>query len=1470
MNEYEEKQEVLEEEKQALQTANDNLNGLNARQDNMILTKDKALTAQADKVRRITATCKEKEKEKSIMSREKYAIEQDVQKKDAKIKQLEAETSRDQLRIRTLRQDVTSREQRERDLEKEVADLRRQLTANTVTPVTTAASPILSSSSLIDAPNDTLVDLSSPSDVQAASSIPLPLSRTQSHDSHAFELSEAFSQMAVSEPSFPLSPRQQSNESLSDPGFPSEHSFSEDGESEIRQGGSDGIALVGDVPSVPNGPPNIKSVPFAYSTEVIDESEEQIEEPLDSMTTAMGDSQGLITWPYSIPTLSICGVEEPQAKASSSAVQLGMMNTAEVTSDAGSSLVSTDVAAGQETIVDNNSTTTDQEHQPAKTNDPTKDEQSQEVLSSTAEIAAESSESMEENTADSITTTPAQPAGEASLPSSTLELSASTLTSSNSLDQPETDENKSSVGNTTSAISEVKVTEGFAELTAQDAVISRPPAEEVLNSSVPDIVVTAPDGGQVSSREPKVADTMSEVAKGKQKEVINQLTTEETSTSTTLQLPVATSRSGEKGASAQQPSGTDNTLPEPASQQLAIDNGTGLEGLLANMSLGTDTISTKAKDEKKEVIVQPSAPEATKPSPTVGERVNPTLSAQAPSNPRPPQPPLTAVGTLPNLVKATSTDKTKEAAKSTSSKAPGGKVSLKLSQPKKADDSVEPTAKDGDQIMGEAASTQTPFPYLPQLSIVQPRGASSDGGKGKSSRKSRKPEKAASKDVMDTHPDAGLRAENERLPFPDSGTTDMENIPMTDVAFDGTYPPMVHNDETDVGDEPMGDEPRDTEDGEIEMTDAVAELATPQEEAYLDEYNQLMVDFPLPTIDTPLDFETWLANNSNVEPMDGGYTQNEPEPEIFFDQRINEPSDQMPLSEAQIAQLLQSIREMDVESASQPSDSNNNYGNQSHVCLPSGNFTFGQPESGVHENTNGFAPALVGSLQQTHLGGGIFDHSRLNAPVENPMPSFSRAFGITNQTGGGDVPITNASSVGQQMPSGQQQQPAGLLAGGQPLRTEQMFQEGAQQSTYDPYDLTKKPEHKELITYSRKPQQDQQQQQHPDPAVHNVAPMATNNNNTTISPIFDHKTTVDERKASARYGSGRQEIGLGFVKQFGVHNRPKIPSRERRQQSSGARSANATSLPSSPPSPSPVVPTTIQNIFAPYLSRPNAESSADNSVSDDNSIEPAYALQRAQDRNTTRWPDAVVDHTDYEDGCDDEQFYTYGTQQYRGNGESSSSGGGVGNPNPSTPDLEETERELEQQAGYHHTTQKQAAEMNDGYGDGAVDPQLLPLDAQHYGHQDGSSAGQQPATNPESEILISPASPTESEPLSPIYEGEEAFSPIDRYQDDEDASWGVPPLTNSRKRSSYPSPEPDDRGEPDDRKKSRNDYYSSESQGTSTAPTTPQQALPSRPASEEAMEDEEHPGYRKENGKGKGKEKQLPEPSTNVDPSQRN
>ncbi|KAL8975956.1 MAG: hypothetical protein Q9205_007947, partial [Flavoplaca limonia] len=141
-------------------------------------------------------------------------------------------------------------------------------------------------------------------------------------------------------------------DSWSDIGLPSEHSFSEDSESETEpapipvEEPSESEVISSYVVEEPEEP--ISSLPPLCGVEDGLEVED-ITEHFDFLTIAVGEGQRLINWPYGMPRLSICWVQETKIEALSSRTGSLTINTDKHGPSADSPSASRDAPSEQET-----------------------------------------------------------------------------------------------------------------------------------------------------------------------------------------------------------------------------------------------------------------------------------------------------------------------------------------------------------------------------------------------------------------------------------------------------------------------------------------------------------------------------------------------------------------------------------------------------------------------------------------------------------------------------------------------------------------------------------------------------------------------------------------------------------------------------------------------------------------------------------------------------------------------------------------------------------------------------------------------------------------------------------------------------------------------------------------------------------------------------------------------------------------
>lgn len=362
----------------------------------IITRKDKEITMLKAKIEKLKAMWKKLQGQWSSSTTSAYHAKQDAQKKEEMIRKLEAKRlilvaiidterkGRDQCAARittqqakqsevvqSLQRDVSSRDDRVKDLEKKVEDLRRQLVntdqpplglpavanhvlqqaANAVVALpTTSPAPTLPPSE--DAATTPIVPLSAESLIgneATASAIPLPPSSATSQASAPSSSPQL--DLSATDPQLP--PRSGMEDSWSDIGLPSEHSFSEDSEPE-----ADVAPVPAEEPSEPEvitcseveepGEEPTNSLPPLFAVEDGLEVED-ITEHVGFLTPGVGEGQRLITWPYGMPQLSICWVQGTEIEALSSRTGSLTSNTDKDEPTADSPSASHDAPSEQET-----------------------------------------------------------------------------------------------------------------------------------------------------------------------------------------------------------------------------------------------------------------------------------------------------------------------------------------------------------------------------------------------------------------------------------------------------------------------------------------------------------------------------------------------------------------------------------------------------------------------------------------------------------------------------------------------------------------------------------------------------------------------------------------------------------------------------------------------------------------------------------------------------------------------------------------------------------------------------------------------------------------------------------------------------------------------------------------------------------------------------------------------------------------
>ncbi|KAL8654190.1 MAG: hypothetical protein Q9226_003524 [Calogaya cf. arnoldii] len=349
-NEYKDQAAKQEQENNDLKAENERLKA------EMQTRNKQANMATKEKVEQVKNYYKQKQREAS----------KTTNLKDSKIQQLTAENSvlattiaartthqdRDactnaehSAAVKSLQEEVSSKDQRIRDLEKELENLRRQGTTNAVA---TASSPAPTLTSLLDTPSSPnfsgftpLVPVTTPSRPSPAQSHVSFHSVTPHTPSPTLpEASAASRHSALDSRSLP--PLQEPEDSLVDISLPSYNS-------------DDYRSSLGVVPSSPPAEPVSDHEPeVAYRNgleELLDHSlhtfcEDDVidvahfTDQVDFLTTTAAAGQRLITWPYSIPSLSITWRDGSDAEALPSSTGHVLVLTDEIQPGAASPSVS--------------------------------------------------------------------------------------------------------------------------------------------------------------------------------------------------------------------------------------------------------------------------------------------------------------------------------------------------------------------------------------------------------------------------------------------------------------------------------------------------------------------------------------------------------------------------------------------------------------------------------------------------------------------------------------------------------------------------------------------------------------------------------------------------------------------------------------------------------------------------------------------------------------------------------------------------------------------------------------------------------------------------------------------------------------------------------------------------------------------------------------------------------------------------
>ncbi|KAI4276560.1 MAG: hypothetical protein L6R38_005636 [Xanthoria sp. 2 TBL-2021] len=723
-------------------------------------------------------------------------------------------------------------------------------------------------------------------------------------------------------------------------------------------------------------------------------------------------------------------------------------------------------------------------------------------------------------------------------------------------------------------------------------------------------------------------------------------------------------------------------------------------------------------------------------------------SAESASNPPPPQP-IAAVGTLPKLVEPTSSDKKAEVINDKS-----------------------------DQLKGEAVGLQSPSSLVLQLTTRQPRRTISDGGKDKVSGKSANPEETILKHEDGAIPDAGQsedvgdHSKAKEQPAQAQANSAASNTNLGSVFADGTLPTLVQNNSSngkqpedvhDNGDEPMGEavglqsmpstsqqltliQPRDTglDDGDFEMDDAAPQTAMPQAELPVD-FDQEMFDAAIDRSGMDFNFlkdvdlvdsaEFWKEVDQKVVAMEDASSTPAAESSHANDNQMqfhptdwNFSSGQAMLGVQQndaffeLDSLMETIK---LDPASEPAACNSN---SNQFCPPSGNFSFDQPMARVQPTVptcTGFGPAPPGSPQQPLPGIGQgnvapndvnMDFSDLLRPVhawnefdnQSNIPAVESQFGFgpsSQPQFQGQAPAFSGSgqsnnaqpspfSFGNGNQTGDLPMANGFSSGQNTPSAQQPVFQGAGAFGQQ----VQQPTHGAGQTFNI--EEGMHQTMYPDPTGMGLAP--SNNVLWAPGPQSQNSFTNSNNGGMGSFTSNEQgtvdDLLTFALNQQSLKRLPnkKKPLPKGVLEKKKPLPKRVVQLSGSVKASASESKPTLQSIFAPYMNKVNG--------------------------NT--------------------------------NGESSD--GGVGNDNPFIGVQAQDWNFLRQQPVQFGTTTRDNS-FNQAYGNhnndnACIDPQLLSLDPQQ---QWQPSQPQQSSTNEEPEVLISPASPTESEALSAEYESED-------------------------------------------------------------------------------------------------------------------
>lgn len=725
-------------------------------------------------------------------------------------------------------------------------------------------------------------------------------------------------------------------------------------------------------------------------------------------------------------------------------------------------------------------------------------------------------------------------------------------------------------------------------------------------------------------------------------------------------------------------------------------------------------------------------------------------SAKHASNPTPPQP-TPAVGTLPKLVQPTASDKT-----------------------------AEVITDQSDQLKGEAVGLRSPSSLVLQLTTRQPRGTSSDEGKDKTSGKSVEPEETTSKHEDGTLPDAGQSEHvgdqpkaQEELAQAQADTAASNTNPES-VFADGTLPTLVQNNSSndkqpeevhDNGDEPMGEavgrhimlstshqltliQPRDTglNDGDFDMDDAAPQTAMSQVEIPVD-FDQEMFDAAIDRSGMDFDFlkdvdlvdsaEFWKEVDQKVvatedAPSTVAESSHANDNQMQFHSTNGNFSSGQAMPGVQqndaffeLDRLMETIK---LDAASAPATSNNN---PDQFCPPSGDFSFDQPMAGVQPTFPtciGFGPAPPGSPQQPLPGIGQgnvapddvnMDFSDLLRPV-HAWKELDNKSNITVTHGQYGFATSSQPRFQEQAPafsgSGQsnntQSSPFSFGNGGQtgdvPMANAFSFGQNtpsAQRPVFQGSGAfgqqVQQPTHGAGQMFNT--EEGMHETMYPDPTGIGLAP--SNNVLWAPGPQSQNSFTNTNNGGMGSIPSNEQGTVDDLLTSSLNQQSPKRLPNKKKPLPKGV-------LEKKKPLPKRVVQLsgsvkasaseskpTLQSIFAPYMNKGNGDT----------------------------------------------------------NGESSC--GGVGNDNPDVGVQAHHWSLLQQHPVQFGTITRDnsfnPAATNHNNDNACIDPRLLSLDPQQQWQPPQPQQPQQPSTNPEPEMLISPASPTESEALSAEYESQD-------------------------------------------------------------------------------------------------------------------